>query len=186
MIIQTLVPGDERGIESYHVYVDGQGAVVAEFTGRKVRTRPAEFGDSTALEITGAADVTALGRDVVGRLGITGVAKLDFKRSPSGELFLLEINPRFTLWHHLGAKAGVNIPALVYGDLVGLGRPAVQRARAGVRWCKPWVDHAAARERGVPLLRWLPWALGCEAKRAFAPDDPWPLVRAALARWGTT
>lgn len=183
VIVQALVPGPETAIESYHTYVDERGTVAADFTGRKIRTRPPAFGDSSALEITDAADVRALGRDIVKRMGLRGVAKLDFKRAPDGTLFLLEVNPRFTLWHHAGALAGVNIPALVYGDCLGWQRPAVPPARAGVQWCKVWTDHAAARDDGVSLARWLAWALRCEAKSAFAWDDPFPLLGAGLQRW---
>jgi D-aspartate ligase len=182
VLLQQLIAGPETSIESYHVYVDEHGETVAEFTGRKIRTWPAAYGDSTALVITDAPEVTALGRDLVSRLGLRGVAKLDFKRAPDGRLYLLEVNPRFTLWHHLGARAGVNIPALVYGDLAGLPRGSVRQARAGVRWCKPWHDVSAARAAGVPFLRWLRWALGCEAKRVMAWDDPMPFVRAVLWR----
>jgi len=182
VLLQQLIPGPETRVESYHVYVDERGETVADFTGRKIRTWPPAYGDSTALVITDAPDVAALGRDVVGRLGLRGVAKLDFKRAPDGRLYLLEINPRFTLWHHLGARAGVNIPALVYADLVGLPRPRVAQARAGVRWCRPWRDVAAARAAGVPFRTWLPWALRCEAKRVVAWDDPLPLLGAVLWR----
>ncbi len=182
VLLQELIPGPETRVESYHVYVDARGALVGEFTGRKIRTWPPEYGDSTALVITDAPDVTALGRELVGRLELRGVAKLDFKRAPDGRLYLLEVNPRFTLWHHLGARAGVNLPALVYADMVGLPRPRVPKARAGVRWCSPWRDAAAARAAGVSLLRWLPWALGCEAKRVVAWDDPMPLLGAVLWR----
>ena len=55
-----------------------------------------------------------LGRTLVQRLGLRGVAKFDFKRAADGRLFLLEVNPRFNLWHHPGALAGVNLPALVF------------------------------------------------------------------------
>ena len=48
------------------------------------------FGHTTALEITEAADVRRLGRDIIERLGISGVAKLDFKRDMQGQLRLLE------------------------------------------------------------------------------------------------
>ena len=89
------------------------------------------------------------------RIGLTGVAKLDFKRDPQGKLRLLEINPRFNLWHHPGAVAGVNIPALVYADLTGSPRPAATRVKAGVRWCRPWKDFPAARAAGVPLTTWV-------------------------------
>src|SRR5205085_7010903 len=37
-IAQELIAGPEERIESYHVYVDGDGAVAGEFTGRKIRT----------------------------------------------------------------------------------------------------------------------------------------------------
>jgi predicted ATP-grasp superfamily ATP-dependent carboligase len=183
LIVQSLVPGPETAIESYHTYVDAGGSLVADFTGRKIRTRPPSFGDSSAIEVTDAGDLQELGRDIVRRIGLRGVAKLDFKRAPDGSLVLLEVNPRFTLWHHVGARAGVNIPALVYGDCVGATRPAIRRARAGVRWCKVWTDHAAARAEGVSLARWLPWALACEAKSAFAWDDPFPLLGAGFQRW---
>lgn len=182
VMIQRFIPGPESRIESYHVYVDQAGEIAAEFTGRKIRTHPAQCGDSTALEITAAGDVTALGRDIVRRLNLRGVAKLDFKRGPDGRLYLLEINPRFTLWHHLGAAAGVNIPALVYGDLLGLHRPSRRRARVGTRWCRMWTDWQPARAAGVSLAHWLRWALACEARPACTWDDPLPLLGAALWR----
>ncbi len=176
VMAQQLVPGPETDIESYHVYIDEQGQTVGEFTGRKLRTWPPQYGHSTALVITDSAEVYALGREVVRRLDLRGVAKLDFKRGSDGRLRLLEINPRFTLWHHPAALAGVNVPALVYGDLAGLRRPIVPRARPGVSWCKIWQDGRAARAVGVPLARWVTWALRCPAKSAVSWDDPLPLV----------
>ena len=181
-VVQQLIPGPETQIESYHVYRDEQGEVVGEFTGQKIRTYPAEHGYSTALVITDRADVAALGRDVTQRLDLRGVAKLDFKRGRDGRLYLLEVNPRFNLWHHPGAIAGVNLPALVYGDLTGLPRPTVPPARSGVRWCYVGKDGPAAKAQGVPLVKWLPWALSCEAKTAGSWDDPRVLLHGVLLR----
>jgi predicted ATP-grasp superfamily ATP-dependent carboligase len=177
LLAQELIPGAETRIESYHAYVDGEGALVAEFTGRKIRTRPALYGHSTALEITDRDDVRRLGRSVVEQLGLRGVAKLDFKRDDQGRLWLLEVNPRFNLWHHPAARAGLNVPALVYRDLLGLPRGPVAAARPGVRWVNRDEDARAAREAGIPLWRWLPWALTCEAKSGVALDDPAPFLQ---------
>jgi len=174
VFLQTFVPGPETCIESYHVYVDAAGAVAGEFTGRKIRTLPRRYGHSSAVEVTAARDVRDLGRDLTFRMGLRGVAKFDFKRTPAGELRLLEVNPRFNLWHHAGAVAGVNIPALVYADVTGRRRPPVAEARAGVRWCHPTLDFHARREAGVPLHRWLLWAATTEAKAGLALDDPRP------------
>ncbi len=175
LLVQERIPGPETCIESYHVYVDERGVTVAEFTGQKIRTFPTSHGYSTALTITKADDVAALGRSLVVTLGLRGVAKFDFKRDPDGRLHLLEVNPRFTLWHHLGAVAGLNIPALVYADLTGSPGPAASRPRTGVRWCRFSEDWRAAKEGGMSFGTWLPWALRCEAK-PLVWDDPMPFA----------
>ncbi len=185
-LVQEMVPGPEDRIESYHTYVDGNGRVAAEFTGRKIRTYPVSCGHSTALTITDEADVAALGRRLAERIGLRGVAKFDFKRDPAGGLRLLEINPRFSLWHHLGAVAGVNIPAIVHADMSGAACPRPARARTGARWVTLSKDWRAAKASGMSVRTWLPWALRCEAKSVVAWDDPMPYLGAKapwLPRW---
>jgi predicted ATP-grasp superfamily ATP-dependent carboligase len=183
VLLQELIPGPETLVESYHAYIDVEGETAGEFTGRKIRTYPTRYGYSTALEITFEHDVVDAGREILSRLEFRGVAKLDFKRHPDdGRLYLLEVNPRFNIWHHPGAKAGVNLPEIVYRDLVGLPRRPVPRVRPGARWVHPWFDFRAARLQGIPLARWLPWMLMCEAKYGVALDDPLPIPRAAAVR----
>ena len=156
LLAQEFIPGAEGRIESYHCYVDQRGGIAGEFTGRKIRTYPVCYGHTTALEITDADDVRRSGRAIVERLALTGVAKLDFKRDPRGDLRLLEINPRFNLWHHAGALAGVNIPALVYADLVGIPRPPVTHpkpASAGAgcgRISRPRAPTVCRSQSGCP------------------------------------
>jgi D-aspartate ligase len=182
LLAQELVVGPESNIESYHAYVDEAGNRVAYFTGRKIRTRPAEFGHSTSVVITEAPDVAALGDEVMRRIGLVGVAKLDFKRTLEGELRLLEVNTRLTLWNHPGAVAGVNIPALLFADLVGRQRPPHGPARPGVAWCDLWEDAAAAREVGRLDRSWLRFAFACEAKSGFSLEDPLPFLWGVAAR----
>jgi D-aspartate ligase len=177
MVAQEHVAGGEERIESYHAYVDERGEVAGEFTGRKIRTLPSQFGFTTACEITDEGDVRERGRHCMSVLGLRGVAKVDFKRDPSGELRLLEVNPRFNLWHLPGAVAGVNLPALVYADLAGLPRPRAELTRPGVRWSLPWNDFRAARQQGVGLARWLAWQAGCETRHVVAANDPMPFLR---------
>jgi D-aspartate ligase len=184
VLVQEVVPGPESRIESYHVYIDAEGRVAGEFTGRKLRTYPAGYGYSTALTITNAEDVRSLGRELCERMGLRGVAKLDFKRDDTGRLHLFEVNPRFNLWHHPGALAGVNLPAIVYADLTGRPRPVNGTVRAGVTWCSLAHDLQAARLQGVSPLGWLRFMAASDAKSGFSWDDPMPLPRAALWRLG--
>jgi D-aspartate ligase len=181
LLVQEAVPGPESRVESYHVYVDEQGRIAGEFTGRKVRTYPPSCGFSTAVTITDDAEVRALGRRITLGLELRGVAKLDFKRGPDGGPKLLEVNPRFNLWHHPGALAGVNLPALVYDRLLGRPTTAPPAARAGVTWCSSH-DLQAARAAGVGLVPWARWVAGCDAISGLAWNDPFPLPRAAAWR----
>lgn len=186
-VLQQLVDGPESAIESYHVYVDRAGEVVGEFTGRKLRTLPALHGYTTALTTTHNQDVLDLGRKIVQALDFTGVAKLDFKRSPTGQLFLPEINARFSLWHHVGARIGVNIPALVYADLTGglCPEPRGPEPRAEMRDAATWVhpmDVFAARAGGMRLGEWIRWAIRSEAKAYWSISDPMPLLITSIAR----
>jgi D-aspartate ligase len=180
VVVQKLIPGPESALESYHAYVDDRGSIAGEFTGRKIRTFPVRYGFSTAVEIVELPDVAALGREVLASLGVRGVAKADFKRDDRGRLHLLEVNPRFNIWHHPAAVAGVNLPALVHSDVTGGPRPPVGRPIRRVTWCVPLTDLRAAYASGISPLRWMGWARGCEAVSGFSRDDPLPFVRGTL------
>jgi D-aspartate ligase len=182
VLVQELVSGPETAIESYHAYVDDNGTTVGAFTGRKIRTFPPRYGFSTAVEIVDLADVAELGSDVLARLGLCGVAKVDFKRDAGGRLRLLEVNPRFTLWHHPAALAGVNVPALVHADLTGRPRPTGRRPVRHVVWCNPLSDLRAAHQTGTPPLEWVRWARTCQAMSGLAWDDPLPFVLGTLRK----
>lgn len=181
IVAQAFVPGPESRIESHHAYVSPDGEEFA-FTGRKLRTWPLEYGNSTALTTTASSDVRQLGSELVRRLGLRGALKLDFKRDPDGRLWLLEINPRFSLWHHLGARAGVNLPALVHADLCGLPRPEVTRPRAGVQWMHPDDLLAARADPTISRAAWLRFAATCDCRSNLALDDPRPALHGLLRR----
>jgi D-aspartate ligase len=174
-VAQESIPGPETAVVSYHVYVDDRGEVAGEFTGRKIRTIPVEYGHTSSLTITDDPEVVWLGREVCRALNLRGVAKLDFKYGPDGSLYLFEINARLTLWAHPGARAGVNLPAIMYADLTGAPRPQPCRTR-----CLDWVhpkDVLAARAQGIPMSEWLSWLWRTHpVKGVWRWDDPGPLL----------
>lgn len=189
VLAQEYVAGPESSVESYHVYVGGDGRILGEFTGRKIRTTPASFGYSTALVTTDAPDVIELGRRVVAAFDLVGVAKIDVKRAPDGSLWLLEVNPRFSLWQRLGAAAGCDLATVAYADLTGR-RPPPVAARAGVTWSRQPRDLLVAHASGEPLLHYVRWLRTCDAVAGLRPSDPMPFVRGSLwtslrGRWRT-
>ena len=139
LIIQELIPGDESNIYSYHTFNDAHYQPLGDFAGQKIRTYPLFGGRSTCLKLVDDSEVLDAGRQISRDLQIAGPLKLDFKRNAeSGELFLLEANPRFTLWNHLGAACGVNLSLMAYQYLTG---QAVERT-SGYRTDRHWITFA--------------------------------------------
>ena len=179
-VVQEYIPGGEDHVLSFHAYVDAGGRVLGSFAGKKIRTYPRSAGTSTYLEITDEPEVARAGVEVIEKLGLVGVVKLDFKRDPrSGRLRLLEVNPRFSLWNHLGAATGVNLPLLAYRDLAGEDPPPVPAGRRGMRWLSFGDDvrtfvRSFRPEGELSTAAWL-WSLrGPKVYDIFAWDDPSP------------
>jgi predicted ATP-grasp superfamily ATP-dependent carboligase len=190
LLLQEYVPGGDRCLYSYHGYADETGAVLASFVGRKVRTYPALTGMSAFLELTHEPALAELAQDLVRRIPLKGVFKMDFKRHPGdGSFRLLEVNARFNLWHYLAAANGLNLTRVAYDYLVHRRRPAAAGYSCRTRWVWLRADYRAYRElagRGeLGLAGWL-WSLlrGPNVYEIFSWRDPLPFVRLALRRLG--
>lgn len=180
-LLQQAIPGTERDIVSYHAYVRRDGSIAGDFTGRKLRTFPVRFGHSSYLIATHDQQLRRAGSQILKAIGFDGVAKLDFKRDPrTGRDFLLEINPRFNLWHHLGATFGVNLPAMVYSDLTG-----AQAQPTGVdlfrpnRWMALRRDYRAVSSESPSMGKWAHWGLQvmmAEVNEDLCLHDPMPAI----------
>lgn len=205
LILQAAIEGGEDRIVSYHAYLRPRSTsssssspssssslssssapddidVVAEFTGRKVRTSPRRYGFSTCVEITDERDVKAIGRDICRTLDFSGVLKMDFKRHHDGSLHLLEINPRFNLWHHPATLAGACIPALVYADCTAPGSAQTPvTVKSGVRWMSGQDDVRSMREHratgDLSLTAWLRQVVTVDVNESFTLSDPLPGLR---------
>ncbi|HEX8520515.1 MAG TPA: hypothetical protein VF667_13055 [Pseudonocardia sp.] len=181
-VAQQCIPGPETAVVSYHVYVDADGEIAGAFTGRKIRTIPVEYGHTSSLTITDCSEVARVGREVCRKLDLRGVAKIDFKRAPDGALYLLEINARLTLWAHPGARAGVNLGALVYADLTGTPRPQPRPLRRELDWVHP-KDVIAAKAHGICTREWVRWLVRENpVNGVWRWDDPGPLLGMAAVR----
>jgi predicted ATP-grasp superfamily ATP-dependent carboligase len=147
LVFQEYIPGDDTCLWSFHGFADEHGNVLASFVGRKIRTYPAGNGESAFIELAHDASLEAVGREVVAKLPLKGVFKMDFKRDPrDGRWLLLEINARFTLWNYLAAANGLNLMEAVYGYLVEGEPPRPRRVHNTYRWLAAELDFKAYRE----------------------------------------
>jgi D-aspartate ligase len=182
LTFQDYIPGDDRQLLSFHGVADENGELLASFIGRKIRTVPALTGASTFLELAHDEALTAFGREVVARAPLKGVFKIDVKRNErDGSFRVLEVNARYTLWHHLGARNGINLCQAAYDYLVDGKRPAPSSYRTTWRWLYFRLDYHAYRDlasRGE--LSFWGWALSLLLSRnvyhLFSWDDPGPML----------
>jgi D-aspartate ligase len=179
LTFQEYVPGDDRSLWSFHGFADESGELLEWFTGRKIRTYPQLTGDSSFLELAHDAELEAAGRDVVRRLRLKGVFKIDFKRhAHTGQFHVLEVNARFNLWHYLGARNGVNLAGVAYDYLTRGVRPQHVPARIDYRWLCLRLDFKAFQDTAD--LSFARWAASLLRSRkvydTFAWNDPMPFV----------
>jgi D-aspartate ligase len=187
LTFQEYVPGDDSAIWSFHGFAAPGGELLEWFIGRKIRTFPANTGDSSYLSLARDDGLAALGRDIAARLPLAGIFKMDFKRSETtGRFHLLEINTRFNLWHYVGAKNGVNLPRVAYEFFTENKRPEKSRAQTRYRWLSLSYDWRAYKElrarRELSTAGWL-WSLAQAPKvyDLFSWSDPMPFLR----HWAT-
>ena len=181
-IIQEYIPGGDNSIYSFHAYFNRDAQPLAYFAGRKIRDFPKECGQSTYLELVKDKEVVQLGIDILNKLDYVGLVKIDFKKDiRTNRLYILEINPRATLWNHLGAVSGVNLPLIAYRDILGQEVTIPKDYKTNIRWLSFLNDV-----KGFILdyhkdgdLSWKQWIFSYWSFKVYAVfswKDPYPFI----------
>ncbi|HXJ81939.1 MAG TPA: hypothetical protein VMS64_25045 [Candidatus Methylomirabilis sp.] len=186
VIVQAIVPGPNVNLLLVRVYLDANQRLLALYTQRKVRQYPIDFGDATLCESIRAEDVAALGTELLRRIAYHGLASTEFKRDErTGELKLIEINPRLGQNNILNTRCGVNFPLIAYLDLTGQKPEPVVTFREGVRYLVVGKDvraFAEYRRRGeLGLVAWIRSLASVRAFPFLDCGDPVPFLM-AMAR----
>jgi len=137
-LIQEKVEGPGYGVG---ILAD-QGKVLAAFAHRRIREYPVSGGPSTICVSVVDERLTGYAASVLGELGWTGVAMVEFKKDD--DYRLMEINPRFWGSMPLATRAGVNFPDLLCRRAMGEETGHLPRYDAGVKLRFLPLDAAAA------------------------------------------
>lgn len=185
VMVQEYIPGDGRhqfAFCSFFKHSRSLGTMVVQ----RRRQHPAEFGRaSTFVETVDLPELESMSVEFLRSIDFYGLAELEYKRDPRDGVFkLLDFNARCWGYHSLGARAGVDFPALLFEDLAGHA-PRERRAEVGVRWIRLVTDlPTAALEiaRGRLSVRgYLRTLATFDIESVFSRDDPLPgLLELAL------
>ncbi len=106
IIVQEKVIGDEFNVS---LVGDGEGGVLGMIPQRKliITDKGKGFG-GVVIENQALTEFT---HQVIRILNWRGPAELEVIQNGAGEIFIIEINPRFPAWIRLSSGAGQNLPA---------------------------------------------------------------------------
>ncbi len=115
IVVQEYILGEEYDVVAVG---DGKGGTVGLVPMRKMYLT--DKGKAWAGITVTDPRLINMSHDVIAKLEWRGPLELEvMRRRSDGELFLLEINPRFPAWAYLSVGAGVNLPAAVVALALG-------------------------------------------------------------------
>jgi predicted ATP-grasp superfamily ATP-dependent carboligase len=134
IIVQELIPGGGESQFSYAALWKN-GEPVAEFTARRTRQYPVDFGfTSTFVEVVEEPHAVAAARTLLKSIGHSGLVEIEFKRDRrDNSLKLLDVNPRPWSWFGLCAASGVDLGAMLWESANGRDSSPVS-ARQRTAW----------------------------------------------------
>jgi predicted ATP-grasp superfamily ATP-dependent carboligase len=182
-MIQAIIPGGDDDLFWYSGFWDEHGRERAWLTVQKLRQYPPGFGDGCFQRTVDIPGLAQQSRRLLEAFQYRGLVTIEFKRNrATGELSLMEINPRTVSGNQLGISAGVDLPWIVYRHLAASARgnglaPPFQTDLTSVHEDWDVQSFRALREsKELTFTRWL-WSLRRARVRAlFAWDDPGPFL----------
>lgn len=144
-LVQEIIPGEESRITLFAGALDRQGGLKQAFTARKLRQYPPGFGSASLVSSEACPETLELSARFLAKIGFQGVCGAEFKRDPrDGQLKIIEINPRPTLWFQAAHDAGKRPVQAAVADLMGVAAPADRPQNGSVRWRYALKDAASA------------------------------------------
>jgi len=129
-LIQQWLPGERQAVTVMVV----EGEIRAEFAQVALRTSPALGGSSVLREsIALPPDIGLAARRLLERVGLDGIAEVEFRRDRNGEPVLMEINPRLSASVELAVACGIPFPLLLYSWAAGEPVQKIAGYKTGVR-----------------------------------------------------
>ena len=159
-MLQAFIPGTGAGL--FCLY--NQGTPVAFFAHKRLREKPPQGGVSVLSESV-AVDETLKGyaMQLLGHVNWHGVAMVEFRVTPEGMPYLMEVNTRFWGSLQLSIDAGVDFPRLLVESELGLAGAVPNQYRVGqrLRWLLGDLDSLYLSLKGA-------YPLGYKLKRVLA------------------
>lgn len=120
VLVQEFIPGGPNHLYSFCPFFK-DGEVLTSIMARRARQHPMDFGHaSTFAELVDIPEIQKIAEKFLGLINYYGFAEVEFMQDPrDGNYKLIEVNPRVWGWHTIAIASGVDLPYLLYQDMIG-------------------------------------------------------------------
>jgi len=120
LMVQEMIPGGPDNLFSVGSFFKN-GQFLGKVVARRIRQHPMDFGHATTYAVTvKIPELEKITRMLLQAIGYYGLSEAEFMLDKrDGQFKLIEINPRTWGWHTLAIRAGVDLPYLLFQDMVG-------------------------------------------------------------------
>ncbi|MDL1974755.1 MAG: ATP-grasp domain-containing protein [Deltaproteobacteria bacterium] len=140
VLVQEFIPGGANQLYSFCPFFK-ENKTISGIVARRARQHPMDFGQaSTFAEIVDVPELENIAEKFLSLIGYYGIAEVEFMKDPrDGKYKLIEVNPRVWGWHTLAIAAGVDLPYLLYLDMIGK-KIEIQLPSNHVKWVRLLTD----------------------------------------------
>lgn len=181
LVVQEWIEGTDSDIYFCLQYIGADGAIVASFAGRKIRSWPPHIGGTASCTAAyeHLDELTALTGRFFRQTGFVGMGSMEYKRDArDGRFYMVEPTVgRTDFQEEVATVHGTNIPLAAYCHEAGLPPPVVAPAACKL-WREPVTDRWSAQLQ--PTLPGLPGAAAIDAYWRW--DDPLPWLHMVAGR----
>ncbi len=155
-VVQEIIPGADDQLYTLGATMDGNGGVLAAFTGRKLRQMPPGFGICRVGETVDTPAVLDHGERLLRALEFRGISQVEFKFDVrDGEFKLMEVNPRSWSWVGLPIALGCDLPYAALCAALGFSLTGKVSTPSGKAL---WISLSHDLDYSVSCRDGRPWA----------------------------
>lgn len=119
-VASEIIPGEPDQLWTYGCYCDSNSNIIAGFTGKKLTQRPYYFGVFSTARYVRNDTVSEQGKRLLEAVKHVGLSQVEFKYDYRDNKYkLMEINPRYWMWHGVGIKDDLSLALVHYYHIKG-------------------------------------------------------------------
>lgn len=180
VLVQEFIPGGPNHLYSFCPFFK-DGEVLTSIMARRARQHPMDFGHaSTFAELVDIPEIQKIAEKFLGLINYYGFAEVEFMQDPrDGNYKLIEVNPRVWGWHTIAIASGVDLPYLLYQDMIG-EEMDVRLPIDNLKWVRLITDVPTVLSEIIGgRLRIRDYLKSMKGKKEFAVfalNDPFPFL----------